>query len=183
MRNARLSRDRPRPSVENVITQPEAIRRVREDHTLLVNEVAAADDLTQPYQVNSGPLGDFCDSLHDLVAHVLMWDEISLAVLTDARNARTHWSLDQRWETSDAGLLLNQSGVAAGRELPTDLLVHRYETVRAALLDELQADGWDDTVKLELAQDHSVGSLAEYVMTVPNNPAFWHAAIHLGVLR
>jgi alpha/beta hydrolase fold len=30
--------------------------------------------------VTAGPLGDFCDSLHDLVAHVLMWDEINLAV-------------------------------------------------------------------------------------------------------
>lgn len=183
MRIARLSAPGGGPNVENVITQAEAIRRVREDHTLLVDEVAAADDVTRPYQVNGGPLGDFCDSLHDLVAHVLMWDEISLAVLTDARNARTHWSLDQRWETSEAGLLLNRSGVAAGREVPTELLVHRYESVRAALLDELGLDGWDDSVKLEMAEDHSVGSLAEYVMTVPNNPAFWHAAIHLGVVR
>ncbi|MBM7784074.1 hypothetical protein [Tenggerimyces flavus] len=165
-----------------MIPQAEAIRRVCEDHAVLANEIAAVDDLTKPYLVNEGPLGDFCDSLHDLVAHVLMWDEISLAVLTDARNARTHWSLDQRWETSEAGLLLNQSGVAAGREVPTELLVHRYESVRAALLDELQSDGWNDDVKLELAQEHSVGSLAEYVMTVPNNPAFWHAAIHLGML-
>jgi hypothetical protein len=166
-----------------VIPQPEAIRRVLEDHALLSNEVAAADDPRKPYRVNEGPLGDFCDSLHDLVAHVLMWDEVSLAVLTDARNARAHWSLDQRWETREAGLMLNQSGVAAGRELPTDLLLHRYASVRDTLVHELGLDDWDDQVGLTLAERHSFGSLAEYVMTVPNSTPFWHAAIHLGVVR
>jgi hypothetical protein len=33
-------------------------------------------------------LGDFCESLHDLVAHVLMWDEINLAVLAEAAAGR-----------------------------------------------------------------------------------------------
>lgn len=166
-----------------MITQAEAIRRVTLDRELLSNEAAArsAAELGSDYRVDGDPLGEFCESLHDLVAHVLMWDEINLAVLTEARNSRTHWSLDARWETPAAGKLLNKAGVAAGREQPAELLLHRFETVRDALLDELATHSWDANLELDQETPHSKGSLATYVMTVPHQEPFWHAALHLGV--
>jgi hypothetical protein len=142
--------------------------RVRTDHDILLDHVAAQPDVT----LTAGPLGDFCESLHDLVAHVLMWDEINLSVLAEARAGRTHWSLDRRWETPDAGQRLNRGGVLAGRELPSELLLHRLATVRDAFLAEL--DGYD-----EARWQDGPGALAEYVCTVPGKPAYWHAAIHL----
>ena len=101
-----------------------------------------------------------------------MWDEINLAVLAEAGSGRRHWSLDPRWETSEAGLRLNRSGVAAGREIPADLLLHRFAMVRDALLSQVRTYAADDW------SAHS-GPLAEYVMTVPNHDPYWHAAIHL----
>jgi hypothetical protein len=95
----------------SIITAAEASRRLRTDHELLLAEVneLTGEQLAAPYQLASGPLGDFCESLHDLVAHVLMWDEINLAVLTEAAASRAHWSLDPLWETPEAGRLLNRS--------------------------------------------------------------------------
>src|SRR6266568_1005369 len=165
----------------SIVSAEEARRRLKADHDLLlagVNELAG-EQLAATYQLASGPLGDFCESLHDLVAHVLMWDEINLAVLTEAVASRVHWSLDPRWETTEAGRLLNRSGVEAGRQLPAGLLLHRLRAVRDAVLGELgryEGQAWTGAGQLpSLAR--GIGGLAQKVWTVPGQPAFWHAAI------
>jgi len=144
----------------------------------------AGEQLAAAYHLASGPLGDFCESLHDLVAHVLMWDEINLAVLAEAAAGRAHWSLDPRWETPEAGRLLNRSGVEAGRQLPASLLLHRWRAVHGAVLGELaryEGQAWTGAGRMpSLAR--GVGGLAQRVWTVPGQPAFWHAAIHLNRL-
>jgi hypothetical protein len=160
----------------NVLSRAEAAGRLQTDHELLLGRVAdlTEAELAAEYRVAEGPLGDFCESLHDLVAHVLMWDEISLAVLSEAVAGRAHWSLQPRWETPEAGRMLNRAGVAAGRHLPGPLLLHRYQDVHDALLEELgrySEQAW--------AEADGIGALAQRVCTVPGQPAFWHAAIHL----
>lgn len=166
-----------------IVPAEEASRRLRADHDLLLAEVdeLAGEQLVAIYQLASGPLGDFCESLHDLVAHVLMWDEINLAVLTEAAAGRAHWSLDPRWETPEAGRLLNRSGVEAGRQLPASLLLHRLRAVRDAVLTELgRYEGYAWTVAGQMPSlARGIGGLAQKVWTVPGQPAFWHAAIHL----
>jgi len=171
-------------SVDVVLPVEEAVQRVELDRDLLTAEAArySAAELVEPYRTDGGPLGDFCDSLRDLVAHVVMWDEINLAVLSEAGRSRAHWSLDPRWETAEAGRQLNRSGVAAGRELPVDLLLYRFAVVKDGFLTELRshdADSWDAQVPVELDPPRSVGGLAQYVMTVPGRPSYCHAAIHL----
>jgi hypothetical protein len=171
-------------TTESVVSVAEAVRRTELDRRLLMDEITGRSDetLVAPYTVTAGPLGDACDSLRDLVAHVLMWDEISLAVLAEARAAHRHWSLDPRWETREAGQMLNASGVAAGREVPVGLLLHRFASVRDALLAELRGyseEEWRTPTAFDLDPRHSVGSLAEYVMTVPGQHSYWHVAIHL----
>jgi hypothetical protein len=169
-----------------IVTSEEASSRLRADHDVLLAEVNSLteDQLAAPYQLASGPLGDFCESLQDLVAHVLMWDEINLAVLAEAAAGRAHWSLDPRWETAEAGRLLNRSGVHAGRHLPASLLLHRLRTVQDAVLGELarhEGQAWTGAGPIP-ALDRGVGGLAQRVWTVPGQPAFWHAAIHLNQL-
>jgi len=151
-----------------MFARTEAVHRLRTDHEILLEHVAARPDLA----ITAGPLGDFCESLHDLVAHVLMWDEINLAVLAEARAGRSHWSLDARWETPEVGRRLNKGGVLAGRELAADLLLHRLVTVRDALLTEL--DEYD-----EETWRSGTGELAQRICTVPGQPSYWHAALHL----
>ncbi|MFC5747517.1 hypothetical protein [Actinomadura rugatobispora] len=163
----------------------EARRRTEADRRLLASRVENRPEreLVAPYRVEGGPLGDFCDSLRDLVAHVLMWDEINLAVLTEARLGRAHWSLDGPWETPSSGRALNLAGVMAGRELPVDLLLHRFGVVRDALVDELSRydeDRWTAPLALSHPRATSTGALAQYVMSIPNGGPYWHAAIHLG---
>ena len=170
----------------SIVSVDEASRRLRADHDVLLAEVSdlAAEQLAAVYRLASGPLGDFCESLHDLVAHVLMWDEINLAVLTEATAGRAHWSLDPRWETPEAGRLLNRSGVQAGRQLPAGLLVHRLRTVHDAVLGELarsEGQAWAGAGRIP-ALARGIGGLAQKVWTVPGQPAFWHAAIHLNQL-
>jgi hypothetical protein len=169
-----------------IVSSEEASSRLRADHDVLLAEVNSltGDQLAAPYQLASGPLGDFCKSLHDLVAHVLMWDEINLAVLAEAAAGRAHWSLDRRWETAEAGRLLNRSGVQAGRQLPASLLLHRLRTVQDAVLGELArqaGQAWTGAGPIP-ALDRGIGGLAQRVWTVPGQPAFWHAAIHLNRL-
>jgi hypothetical protein len=164
---------------ESILSPAEAGRRLRADHELLLGRVAglAGEQLAAGYRVAGGPLGDFCESLHDLVAHVLMWDEISLAVLSEARAGRPHWSLDPRWETPEAGRRLNRSGVAAGREVPGDLLLHRLEAAAAAAAAEV--GGWGE----QAWTGAGIGALVQRAWTVPGAPAFWHAGVHLGERR
>jgi hypothetical protein len=66
-------------------------------------------------------------------------------------------------------------GVLAGRELPPELLLHRLTVVRAALLEELS--GYDERL-----WNSGRGELAQRVWTVPGQPAYWHAAVHLNAL-
>jgi hypothetical protein len=138
-------------------------------------------ELAAPYRPVAGPLGDFCDSLHDLVAHVLMWDEINLAVLAEAAAGRRHWSLDPAWETREMGQALNRGGVDAGRHLPGGLLLDRLRTVRDAILAELARYGEPDWAAVA-GDGESRGALAQRVWTVPGHDPYWHAAIHLGAL-
>jgi hypothetical protein len=179
MRDGRWShgiRGRSVAPVPALLSAADAAHRTASDRALLAERVSGLSeaDLVAPCRVAGGPLGDSCESLRDLVAHVTMWDEISLAVLAEAGRGRQHWSLDARWETPAAGRALNAGGVAAGRAIPVDLLVHRFDTVRRALVEELRGyvdGGWD-----------SVGPLAQHAMTVPGAASYWHAAIHLGVV-
>ena len=171
-------------ATEPVLPVDEAVRRVETDRALLMHEVdrRSAAALAAPYRIAGGPLGDFCESLRDLVGHVLMWDEINLAVLTEAGLGRTHWSLDPRWETHEVGGQLNRWGVVAAGQLPVDLLLHRFAVVRDALLAELRGhtdQSWAAETRLDLDPARSVGGLAQYVMTVPGRSSYWHAAIHL----
>jgi len=166
----------------DILPFDEARNRLRADHELLLTRVAdlTEAELAAGYRPASGPLGDFCDSLHDLVAHVLMWDEISLAVLTEARAGRTHWSLDPRWETPEAGRRLNLAGVRAGRHLPGPLLLHRFRAVHDAISREFGRFSEDE----EDGEPgwSGIGELVQRAWTVPGQPAFWHAAIHLNEL-
>ncbi|MET7279795.1 hypothetical protein ABZS29_16285 [Kribbella sp. NPDC005582] len=164
-------------------TPAEAAQLLRDDQKLLLTEIdgLSAEELRAPYQVQAGPLGHFCDSLHDLVGHVLMWDEITLAVLRDARNGLQHWSLDPRWETPEAGNALNVGGVEAGRHVPSDLLLHRWHSVGAALIAEIEQ--YDEVAWTDPATGGGyyggIGALAEYVSTPPGYEIFGHAARHL----
>jgi hypothetical protein len=167
----------------SIVAAEEASKRLRADHDVLLAEVNSLteDQLAAPYRLASGPLGDFCESLHDLVAHVLMWDEINLAVLTEASAGRAHWSLEPRWETPEAGRLLNRSGVQAGRQLPASLLLHRLRAVQDAVLTELGR--YEDAAWTRPGQTpalaQGIGGLAQKVWTVPGQSPFWHAAVHL----
>jgi hypothetical protein len=169
-----------------IVPVEEASRRLRADHDVLFAAVRelTEDQLAATCCLADGPLGDFCESLHDLVAHVVMWDEINLAVLTEAAAGRAHWSLDPRWETVEAGQALNRSGVEAGRQLRGSLLLRRLRAVQDAVLGELaryQGQAWSSAGPLPvLAQ--GIGGLAQRVWTVPGRSAFWHAAVHLNQL-
>lgn len=170
----------------SIVSAEQAGRRLRSDHDVLLAEVheLAEEQLAASCHPATGPLGDFCESLHDLVAHVLMWDEINLAVLTEVSAGRAHWSLDPRWETPEAGRLLNRSGVQAGRQLPASLLLHRLRAVQDAVLGELaryEGQAWTRAGQMP-ALARGIGGLAQRVWTVPGQPAFWHAAIHLNQL-
>lgn len=166
------------------LSAAEAARRLVADRDLLDAAIDATGDapLDGPYRVHDGPLGDFCESLHDLLAHVTMWDEIGLEVLAEARRGRRHWSLDPRWETPEIGRDLNRAGVAAGRLLPSELLRHRFASARAALIEEFTAmtEGeWARPAGIAHPAAVTTGELAHYSMTVPGAGPFWHAAIHL----
>ncbi|MCM0673318.1 DinB family protein [Micromonospora phytophila] len=170
-----------------MLTLDETMRRLAADRDVLMDRIAdrTEEELSAGYRVRGGPLGDFCESLRDLVAHVLMWDEINLAVLAEARQGRAHWSLDARWEEPQVGTRLNRSGVMAGRELPVELVVHRFQVVRGALIDDLSRydeERWSAPVDLPGGRSRSMSELAQYVMTVPGHEPYWHAAIHLGEL-
>ncbi|MFI7416362.1 hypothetical protein [Nonomuraea sp. NPDC049684] len=158
-----------------ILSPEEAIGRLNADRDLLLARVTGLSEqqLDADHLVDSGPLGDFCRSLHDLIAHVLMWDEINLAVLTEAAAGRSHWSLDPRWEDPAVGRALNLGGVEAGRRLPASLLLHRFGAVHDAILADLSRYGsgsWDAS---------GLGAVVQRAWTVPGNPAYWHAAIHL----
>ncbi|TDD57971.1 hypothetical protein E1263_21145 [Kribbella antibiotica] len=161
----------------------EAAQLLRDDQELLLTAVdgLSAEKLRAPYRLSAGPLGHFCESLHDLVAHVLMWDEITLAVLRDARNGRLHWSLDPRWETPSIGTAMNVGGVEAGRHLPSELVLHRYRSVGEGLVAEIEQ--YDEVAWADPATgggyDGGIGALAEYVSTPPGYGVFGHAARHL----
>jgi hypothetical protein len=177
---------RPAGAGPGFVTLPEAAARLRADHRLLLTRVTGVtdDQLAATFRLASGPLGDFCDSLHDLVAHVLMWDEIGLAVLTEAAAGRAHWSLDSRWETPDAGRRLNRGGVEAGRHLPAPLLLHRFQAAGdalAAVFGQYAERDWAGPGP-DGPAGRGIGALAQHAFTVPGQPAFWHAAIHLNQL-
>lgn len=164
-------------------TAAQAAALLRADHQLLLDRLDGLTEaeLRAPYRVTAGPLGHFCDSLHDLTAHILMWDEITLAVLRDAAAGRVHWSLDPRWETTDAGSALNAGGVEAGRHIPSGLLLHRFHSVADALVAEIEQ--YDETSWADPATgggyDGSIGALAEYAATPPDGSLFGHTARHL----
>lgn len=74
-----------------------------------------------------------------------MWDEIVLAILSEARHSRAHWSLDRLWAPVEAGRALNVGGVEAGGLLPPELVAHRFGSVWQALIaaiDEVPDVEW-----------------------------------------
>ena len=141
-------------------------------------------------EISHNPLGADSMTVIDLASHVLMWDEIVLAVLTEARAGRMHWSLDAQWETREAGRALNVGGVAAGRQWAPELVVHRFRAVREALVSELRSLS-DEEWHAPLAFAHSgtlpqtLAGLSYYVSTPEADPTrsriYQHATVHLGL--
>ncbi|MBB5838790.1 alpha/beta hydrolase fold domain-containing protein [Kribbella italica] len=164
-----------------------AAQLIRADRQRLLNLVVGLPEerLRAPYGVADGPLGHFCDSLHDLVAHIAMWDEITLAVLREDAAGRRHWSLEAAWETAEAGSALNIGGVEAGRHVSSALLVERLATVVDALVAEITAydeAAWQGQAAAE-DFDGSVGALAEYAASPPGGLPYGHVAKHLGAIE
>lgn len=163
----------------------EAAELLLADHELLFGEIEGLDDerLHDEYRLDDGPLGHFCDSLHDLMAHILMWDEVTLAALREAAAGRRHWSLDPRWETAAAGRSLNLGSVQAGRHIPAELLEHRLRNVLDALLAEIRGydeRAWSDGIT---CYGYSIGALAEYAATPPDASPYVHVVRHLTIQR
>ncbi|GAB2556399.1 alpha/beta hydrolase fold domain-containing protein [Kribbella endophytica] len=162
----------------------EAAQLIRADRQRLLELVDGLPDarLRAPYGVADGPLGHFCDSLHDLVGHILMWDEVTLAVLRESAAGRSHWSIDPRWETAEIGSALNAGGVEAGRHLPSGLLIERLASVVDALVAEITA--YDEAAWQGQAAGGafvgSVGALAEYAASPPGGTPYGHVGKHLG---
>jgi len=165
------------------ISRAVAVRLILEDHRLLLDRIEDMPEkrLYESVRIAEGSFGHFCESLHDLMSHILMWDEITLAVLTEAAHGRNHWSLDPRWETPSAGRALNLGGVHAGREVAAGLLKHRLHSVSAALVAELER--YDEAAWTDPGTggdfDGSIGALAEYVATPPDGAPYGHVARHL----
>jgi hypothetical protein len=142
---------------------------------------AGQDTWRDPIPVEDGVLGHFCDSLHDLAAHILMWDEIADATLVWAMDGRAHWSLEAAWETPAAGSQLNRAGVAAGRQLDGALLLARLHAQSQALERRILmlAERWDEPFRGGTFRG-TFGELAHDVTSPPDGPAFGHVARHLG---
>jgi hypothetical protein len=103
------------------------------------------------------PAGRGPISVLDLVQHVAMWDEIVLAILSEARRGRAHWSLQRLWAPAEAGRALNVGGVEAGRLLPPELVVHRFASVRQSLItaiDEVPDAEWTGGLSSTPAEGH-----------------------------
>lgn len=151
-----------------------AASRVDADHAVLLRAVEGRTDfeLSASYRIGDARPGEFCDSLHDLLAHVLMWDEIAIGLLQEAARGRTHWALDEECETRAARMQLSWSGVAAGRHLPAWLLLHRLVSARSALGSELRSVD-------PRAWASAVGDVVRDALTAAGARPFWRAAHHL----
>ncbi|WP_018352774.1 hypothetical protein [Longispora albida] len=156
-----------------ILPRSAAVARFSADRQLLL-DIPVAE-----LAVRRDGLGEPLESLHDVLAHVLMWDEINLAVLTEARAGRAHWSLDARWETPAAGRLLNAGGVLAARDVPGALLAHRFRVVTDAVRAELTRYTEEEWLAPIGLKGGSVGGLAQYVMTGPDEESYRHAIYHL----
>ncbi|HEV2779261.1 MAG TPA: hypothetical protein VGX25_07650 [Actinophytocola sp.] len=160
----------------------EARRRLHEDDDVLREAIAGRtpEELTEPHTVAGRPIGDFCDSLRDLVAHHTMWREIDLAVLVDALGGRRHWSTTARWSTRAAGARLNRAGVVGARILLVDEVLDRFDAATASLLgtlDRLDRRRWTEPVFPD--DDVTLGRWIQTHFSVPGQPPFRHATFHL----
>lgn len=141
-----------------------------------------------PYPVVYNPLGDDPMTLLDIVAHVIMWDEINLAVLTEARAGRAHWSLRTPWENPQAASALNAGGIVAGRLLTADLVIDRFLSVRAATIatiEQTPPEQWSAPLPFSCpGDDRSLAGLCGYVNTPESDHTgaytYRHTVIHLG---
>jgi hypothetical protein len=61
---------------------------------------------------------------------------VDRALLLEKAERRT-WRLHPRKESPEAGHALNHGGVLSGRQVPVELLLHRFAVVRDCLLDAL----------------------------------------------
>ena len=84
---------------------------------------------------------------------------------------------------TEAGRCLNRGGVAAGRAIPSALLLVRYRRVQDALTDHFGR--YDDSAWAAPASPTGgpdlgpLGALAQRIWTVPGQASFRHASIHL----
>lgn len=156
------------------------------DHLLAAIE---ADLAGRPPEIHHNPLRPEPITITDLVIHVSMWDEIVLAVLTEAQAGRAHWYVDPRWETRDCGRALNAGGVAAGRLLPPELARDRFRTVRDALIAATAAVDpglWHEDLPFRHSGDEpqTLAGLCYRVNMPEADPTrskvYQHASVHLG---
>jgi hypothetical protein len=119
-----------------------------------------------------------------------MWDEIVLAILSEARHGRAHWSLDRLWAPVEAGRALNVGDVEAGRLLPPELVVHRFGSVRQALIaaiDEVPDVEWTGGLAFrhDGEEPQTLSGLCQFASTPEADPARTRtcrlACLHLGI--
>lgn len=154
------------------------------------DHLLAALDSDREVEIVHNPFRSAPMTLIDLLAHVCMWDEIVLAVISEARRGRAHWYLAPSWETVEAGRALNVGGIHAGREIPPELRRHRFVSVRNAVISgirEVPGEEW----KAELPFRHSgwepqtLSGLSYKINTPEADPdrvlIYQHATVHLGL--
>lgn len=166
-----------------MFSREQACEALSRDHDLLA---AALERGTAEIHRLTFPGGEL--SLLDLVVHVTMWDEINLAVLTQALHGQAHWSLAAQWETAAAGGALNTGGVRAGRSLPAELIRHRFHQVRQAHIDAIarvSSARWEAELPFGFTGSlpRTLAGLCHYINTPEADPSrtltYRHAAVHL----
>lgn len=158
------------------------------DRDRLLSTVDARHAGSEP-QIMHNPLRGAAMSVLDLVGHVAMWDEIVLAVLSEARRGRAHWYATAPWETVEAGRALNIGGVQAWRLLPEDLVLDRFRRTRDALMSaiaEVPAAEWHAELPFRHTgwEPQTLAGLSHRVNTPEADPdrklTYLHASVHLG---
>ncbi len=136
------------------------------------------------------PAGRGQISVLGLVQHVAMWDEIVLAILSEARHGRAHWSLDRLWAPVEAGRALNVGGVEADGSFRQSLwCIASVRCGRRSSPRSMRCRTWNGRAgwrsgMTARSRRHCSG-LCQFASSPEADPArtrtYRHACLHLGI--
>lgn len=120
-------------------------------------------------------------SFKDLLAHLMSYEELSLAALADWRAGKKHWAIDTLQNEREA-IRVHFEGIAARKPHPLAQVIGDWQRFQAEIVREIREMSdteWKSPPPFANSYPLDLSGVFEIIICAPPRPPYRHLPVHI----